>query len=57
MILDHNNSVCYDLVSKGDEVNLGYLRDSTSQYSELKTQLSAIRQRFGQVAITNIVVY
>lgn len=47
----------YDLVVKGDEVILGFLRDSSSQYANLKSQLSQIRQANGQYAISNIVVY
>ena len=47
----------FDLVVKGDEVVIDYLRDDTEQYSNLKTQLSLIRQQTNQLAITNIVVY
>ena len=47
----------HDLVVKGDEVVVGYLRDSSNQYSALKTVLSDIRQANGQYAISNVVVY
>jgi len=47
----------FDLVVKGDEVNVGLLRDTTGQYANLKTLLSTIRQRTNQVAISEIIVY
>ena len=50
----------YDLVVKGEEVNLLYLRDENSQYDRIKAQLSAIRARdtkVQQLAVTNVVVY
>lgn len=47
----------FDLVVKGDEVILDYLRDTSGQYTQIKDQLSTIRQRTGQYAITDIVVY
>ena len=49
----------FDLVVKGDEVNLTFLRDPTGQYANLKTQLNILRQKepTSQVAITDIVVY
>ena len=47
----------YDLVVKGDEVNVGFLRDDSEQYSDLKVELSSIRQSNGQIAVSNIVVY
>ena len=47
----------FDLVVKGQEVNLGLLRDSTGNYANLKTQLSILRQRDNQLAITEVIVY
>lgn len=47
----------FDLVVKGDEVKLDFLRDSTGQYANLKTQLSIIRQRTNQLPISDVVVY
>ena len=51
------NSARYDLVVKGDEVVLNYLRESSLSYASLKNQLSSIRQENNQLAITDIVVY
>lgn len=47
----------FDLVVKGEEVVLTYLREESTQYAALKSQLSILRQRTGQIAIANIVVY
>ena len=47
----------FDLVVKGDELVVDYLRDTSGTYSNLKTQLSIIRQRNNQLAITDVVVY
>ena len=49
----------FDLVVKGNEVNLNLLRDSTGQYANLKTQINILRQqeKDTQFAITDIVVY
>lgn len=52
-----NSGSRFDLVVKGDEVNLSLLRDNTGQYANLKTQLSILRQRDNQLAITDVVVY
>lgn len=51
------NSARYDLVVKGDEVVLNYLRESSLSYASLKNQLSSIRQENNQLAITDIVIY
>ena len=53
--LDGSNR--FDLVVKGDEVIINYLREKDTQYTSLKTQLSAIRGRFQQAPISNVVVY
>lgn len=49
----------FDLVVKGEEVKLDFLRDNSGQYSNLRTQLNILRQRDSEanLAINNIIVY
>ncbi len=52
-----DGSTKYDLVVSGDELVVDYLEDTTGQYSNLRTQLSTLRQRNNQLAITDVIVY
>ena len=52
-----NSGSRFELVVKGDEVNLDLLRDSSGQYETLKNQLNILRRRDEQTDITYLVVY
>ena len=54
---DLENASRYELVVNGEEVMKDLLDDQSGQYTNLKTELSIIRQKNEQIAISNIIVY
>lgn len=52
-----DNGSRFEIVVSGDEVVLDYLRDTTGTYSRLKNDLSLIRQKTNNLAITDVIVY